>query len=946
MGKMKLVRRLGPIVLALSAFTTTAEAQVLFVKTYTHERGFPGEQLFAATQDRDGYLWFGGPSALLKYDGAKASRFTVEHGRLHDSVRSILEFDGALWLTSEKGVCRFDGKTCTRTITEKDGLGRGIVWRAAAHKGAVWFGTSAGGLTRVRGDEVKTFDESDGLVSLNVFSLFSDGDDLWVGTRGGGLHRFDGRRFHPVPIETGLTGREVMAIAKLGRKLWVGTRDAGLFRRDGARFVAVLPGEPIYSVGRVRNELWWGSLGRGVFRTSLDKETKRYDTSNGLSGDRIYSVFEDREGNVWLATNHGATKIVSDAFHTHLPNTSVVSVAHFDDTAWFGTLGKGLFRLDADRAVPVPGLEKRTVWSIAKHQGRLWLGTGKGVVTLEDGVATARAPSLAADGIYDVFPDGDRIFVTGTFGACVIEDGEDQCKRIAAVKSLTYRALRHDGRVCFATEAGLVCGDQTYGGDTSMLTLYEDRSERLWLGALRGLFRLEGAALVASARGDTLLGHRINAIGQMKSGALVLGSDEGVTIWAEGKPSRHYDRSRGLAASETNFGAISVGPDGDVFVGTPTGVTHYRPHLETTNGVAPLIHLRRAQVNGKPTTFETPLRHDENNVSFAFDGLSFVNEDRVRFRYQLVGWDDEWSEPSRQRTVRYTNLPAGRYGFRVQARSSSSAWSETAATSFEITPAYWNTWAFRVAVTAGVAFVVFLIVRLWIQAIQRRNEELEALVRERTRELEELSLTDPLTRLRNRRFLAETIATELARSDRIHAGFARGDKPATPGAGNIGFMLIDVDRFKEVNDRHGHAAGDELLVACADALRETLRATDALVRWGGEEFLVMCRDVDTNSLRELSERVATAVREREITLSDGTKVSRTCSIGFSLLPFEPFDWEDIVGFADSAMYIAKSRGRDRVVGIVAADGSTNGVDHERMKGDIDYGVETGHLRIT
>ena len=133
-------------------------------------------------------------------------------------------------------------------------------------------------------------------------------------------------------------------------------------------------------------------------------------------------------------------------------------------------------------------------------------------------------------------------------------------------------------------------------------------------------------------------------------------------------------------------------------------------------------------------------------------------------------------------------------------------------------------------------------------------------------------------------------------------------------------FLIDVDHFKAVNDRHGHAAGDELLRHFAERLRTVFRASDHLVRWGGEEFLVVARETQRGRATELAERVREAISGAPF-IHNGTPLTITASMGWAPLPWDPtapqaLGWEAVVALADLALYTVKQGGRDGWLGLL------------------------------
>jgi diguanylate cyclase (GGDEF)-like protein len=161
--------------------------------------------------------------------------------------------------------------------------------------------------------------------------------------------------------------------------------------------------------------------------------------------------------------------------------------------------------------------------------------------------------------------------------------------------------------------------------------------------------------------------------------------------------------------------------------------------------------------------------------------------------------------------------------------------------------------------------------------------------------VERQALVDGLTGLANRRAAADALRAEAARAERL-------DTP-------LSIVLADLDGFKDVNDVHGHAVGDEVLRVFAQVLRETLRESDVAGRWGGEEFLLLLPGADEEGAAQLADRVRLALAERDIPTAPGLRV--TASFGVAEYAGQT-NTEQLVAAADSALYRAKRAGKDRV----------------------------------
>jgi diguanylate cyclase (GGDEF)-like protein len=198
------------------------------------------------------------------------------------------------------------------------------------------------------------------------------------------------------------------------------------------------------------------------------------------------------------------------------------------------------------------------------------------------------------------------------------------------------------------------------------------------------------------------------------------------------------------------------------------------------------------------------------------------------------------------------------------------------------------------ALAALIGLLAVALVALLVRRVKGANRRLAS----SNERLKEVSERDPLTGLGNRRHL-QAAMREQARLE-----------------GTV--FLIDIDHFKRINDAHGHAAGDAVLVEVAERLRQTLRAPDLLVRWGGEEFLVVVRSLAAQQVEALAQRLLDAIAGAPV-VCDECAVPVSASIGFATFPIEPHalevSWDAAIDLVDTAMYLAKAHGRNRAYGL-------------------------------
>jgi diguanylate cyclase (GGDEF)-like protein len=299
------------------------------------------------------------------------------------------------------------------------------------------------------------------------------------------------------------------------------------------------------------------------------------------------------------------------------------------------------------------------------------------------------------------------------------------------------------------------------------------------------------------------------------------------------------------------------------------------------------------------------------------------------------------------RVAAYAHLPPGDYTLRIQGSNRNGEWSPAEwRMALAVEPAFYQTWWCRGLLVLLAVLAVAALFRLRLRQLRRRAAALERTVAERTaaleqayRSIEQASLTDALTGLHNRRYLEQTIQADFDLATRRHAE-TQGTTDAATDADLVLFML-DLDHFKQVNDQFGHAAGDAVLVQTAALLRQCLRASDHVVRWGGEEFLLVARFIDRRQGAALAEKIRAAIAAHAFVLPGGLLLRKTISIGFASYPYCPglpgaSTLDTLQRMADTALYAAKRGWRDAWVGVEpsrrAGDGVSDGAGNDGAAG--------------
>ncbi|MEM9056304.1 MAG: two-component regulator propeller domain-containing protein [Pseudomonadota bacterium] len=894
-------------------------------------------EVFALLRDTRGALWVGTNDGLSRYDPI-AGRFTTfrhdpaDPGSIsHNQIRSLFEDQsGALWVgTRRGGVNLFDRRsgTFTRFMHDpKDARSisnnnvRSILQDDA---GRLWIGTGKGlNLFDVRAQNFHRYlsDRANpgSLSHSYVMKLFQDDSGvLWVGTRSGGLNKWNPRSWgfgHHSPDQ--LSDGNVTSFAEdADENIWVGTFGGGVNRINrrtsevahfGKATGSKLSDDRIMTLLIDRSDnLWLGTVTGGLNRMNLDSgeiDHFLHDSNDEatISANGIMALFEDRGGNLWIGTYGGG---VNRLF------TRTGEVQRFP----FGT-GNG----------DVLSSPHATAF-VEDRWGNIWIGTDGGGLNLLNPASgrfhhfrpdRGNPTSLGADTVYALHLDIRGTIWVGTQGGGlqqVIGDSRDP-------ESVRFKSFK-------SGPDGLANG-VVYG-------IKSDTQSDLWLSTNYGII------------------HFVPGTGEV----------------------RNFHRSHGLQDEEFNFGAHFRSSRGELFFGGANGFNAFYPSdLEINDNAPPVILTSVALLNQRIET-DNPhwlvsgldISHEDDVVSFSFSALDFTSPAENRYLYQLEGFDPDWVNAGSLRHVTYTNLDGGNYVFRVKAANSDGVWGkEGVAIPIAVEPPPWLTWWAYVLYAAALMTVIAGVWRAQQVKLLREAEysrRLEQDVQTRTKELAErnddlrvlnqrfleASLTDPLTGLRNRRYVFEEASKDIeVVRRRYRDGVPDGD--ADDGPWDVAFLMIDLDNFKPVNDTCGHEAGDKLLLQVRDVLLGACRQSDTVIRWGGDEFMVIGRYATREQGEELAERIRSRMANTVFSIGNGQVARTTCSIGFATFPFvrsqpEHLEWEQVLNLADAAMYRAKQQ-RNAWVSFVSTELSAT-IDNPfyTIRDQADALVEQGLIEI-
>ncbi len=876
-----------------------------------------------------------GPGVLRFHQG-RWQRLPGQAGTLADV--SVLRFgpDGALWIGTDHTLFRMTptgelheiGSTHPRLANER------VLAILPLPGGRALVGNRHG-LFRIDGGRASEWGREAGLPETSVLAIqASRWGGILVGG-GGGVWRLEAGRAQQITGERA----EAMLEDRHGN-LWISTLD-GLRRYAQGRYETL--GERNGLMGRLapalfedRDGLLWVGTTNGLYRIS-DGPLFGLTRSSGLRDIYVRAIIERPGQGVWIGHpmgvdvwQAGQSRAVSLAFDGKT-DPSVLSMANARDGGlWIGTYDQGVIHLPATgsaqarpwRIDETHGLPSNHVRALLERaDGSLWIGSNEGVTVYRDGRIARHYDAddgLPKGNVYVLYETAQGVLWIGTSNgmAMMRRDGNVQrwepMSDFPAVAAFDFLA-DPDSSLWIATDRGLlhwrngifVQFDHRQGlPNNRLFRLLEDDNGDFWTSSNRGVFRISRAALTAVEN------HHLARL-----------------------PVEAFTQADGLPSSQANGASAPAGwpmRDGKLWFATANGIGVIDPddaRRQRAQGITLVVEAVEADGVVLPLQEHYALAADTRRVVIRFTGLNQRAPERLRYRYRMVGFDRDWIETDNgaAHDAVYTNLPSGKLRFEVQVMNAPADWSKpedvvTRAVVLDKAAPWWmRAWAVAMyAVLLGL--MGWGVLLLAMRRHRHRQRRLEALVDARTAELsdknaqleqageaharllEQLAYQarhDPLTRLANRRagdmFLAD--ALEVSR---------REGRP-------LCVALLDIDHFKAVNDRYGHAFGDDVLSQVA-ALAEQLVGHHEgvlIARYGGEEFLV-CQQLPWSVARARLETLREGIAQADIDTPDGGSLRCTVSIGVAELGAGQ-DLRDLLRIADERLYRAKQQGRNRLV---------------------------------
>jgi diguanylate cyclase (GGDEF)-like protein len=926
----------------------------------------------------DGHRWRPAPQPV---EGGHISELALDaEGTLWLSYRDLglARYDGERW-TLEDASHGLPTQRFLRLGHSRDAHGRPELWALSLEQGL--FRRVDGRWMPEPGNEQLP---SGPLLGISRSLRIGGRERLWVGTLNEGLwYREDGRWQRFVQPDFPVAQVEgVYSAIEAGREvLWVGTYGLGLWRISGEPAVAVRADPPglgtdiFYesieeSISGDNHKLWFASR-VGLVRASRDG-VRVFDRAYGLPSDaiRALDIWRSPDGIevLWIATETGVARALLRAGGWQTASLAgargngvfavrVEPTERGEERLWVGASVDGLDRFESGRwtrhALPVANERWGAVTLISRSaepdgSSLQWIGTRGGDLLRHPSggaleVVATPWPKALGQAVVDMAEiefDGARElwFATRQSGVWVLRSGQWQARRPDGMDGIwrTVQLRVQSGPddapwVWISSDQGVArwhrghmelldAKDGLPRSGYRGLNLLPDpvRGPELWVGTdASGIVRVDVSdpaqprAIIDPPLPAPPHPTAYSALRDSR-GRIYVCTNNGVQQLtpkaAGGWDSQVFARRDGMINEECNSNAQFIDAQDRFWTGTLGGLTVFDPSAVARDSQSKPLRLVEVSVDGKPVpTHDLALPWSARELRVEYALLAWHRESESRFRSWLEGHEAPPETWSAHNSRAFNRLDPGRYTLRIEGRDYAGNVSGPLRFPFEVIPTWWQRgWTQALFVLAGLALIYATVRwRLRSLVVQRRRLELE--VNLRTAELHQanlrlldLSYTDALTGLANRRRLLETL----------------DQTPTGPAA----LVFVDVDHFKDYNDRWGHPAGDEALRRVALALRECAPSNALVARYGGEEFACLLPGADMLRACAVAECIRGAVETTPVPVPGAGQVNYlTISAGIAQrILVSAQDAHQLLREADLALYDAKHAGRNCVRGMDAA----------------------------
>ncbi len=766
------------------------EKPPLSFQLWGNDEGLPASSISSIATSNNGYLWFSTGEGIVRFDG---DRFTVYNPantpQLSEKITHaiIRGNDGIIWSANQNEIIKIQDSDIESHRFDQGLVNHHIFAIHQFSDEVLWFGSGGDGIIEYNGGEFRSFYTNDGLPGNYIEDITSDQNGrIWIATRTG-LGYYEDESFHDASEYPELQNVDIRTLlADSENRLWIGTQNRGIYLLDSQSGEIKnfneengLSGNMVISlIESAEGVIWAGTNGNGINKID-NGQIIHYKTADGLPSNMIFSLYESSDGIVWAGTaGAGLTQIRSSIVNSltvsdGLSSNFILPIFQEENgTVWVGTGGEGLNKIEngeISHITTADGLSHNLVFSVYGQQdGTIWVGTTSGLNRIKDGEITtySDADGLVHNSIHAIFEDSQNNLWIGGSGGGLHKYSDNIINAIdlpPGYSDAVWSSIFEDsGNNIWVGSHGFgalkITGDEVIGyhedsGLPSDLVLdfYEDENEIVWIATRSGLVRYDGHDFETFTTDDGLLYNDFFRLLQDDTGTFWSCSNWGVQFFSADEieayrtgeipsiPAYQLTRNDGMPSRECNGGVFPAGwkmSNGNIWFPTVGGTAIFNPaEIDIDTDPPPVLIESITAGDNELKSNSTPvLEAGIRAFEIKYTALEYKSPDRVRFRYRLKNFDDEWIDAGDRRIAYFTGLNPGNYTFEVMASKADENWSpHPASLSFTIEPFFYQTRLFY-------AFVLILLFFAGIAVQRHRNinlnrNQLQALVEQRTKEL-------------------------------------------------------------------------------------------------------------------------------------------------------------------------------------------------------------------
>ena len=780
----------------LSVSLTSAQSNNF--KTYGKDDGLTDLYIYSIAQDSKGYLWAGTGSSFLRFDGKHFDPFSTNSGEGNNFVKSTLQDqDGKLWVGHYNGgVSYYNSKTSKFIAYALDDKASSSVNQLLQGENkSIWAITQRSGIFQLLSDgSYQHYSSPAPFLLLYTMAILPDKKVLLGTNEGLKLCSFENKKIRIIKSFERTENSEIRKIQPSNQpnQYWVCSDNAGVLLFSPDSMVSQLstqqglPSNNVQTVLQVsEHELWIGTADKGLALIDLNLPVAYqvkaiFNTSTtGEKDNYIQSLFKDSEGNIWVGTYGGGLWVYRGgmfSFYNDGKSLRVYSIAQSKKNTYLLGAENGIISLEVNSDAEVFNelpekhlLKNQKINALLSDQnGNIWAGSDGGGLFFKNSklkkwqslnnredMDAKKVKSIintnndevwlstTLRGMYQFIPSANRFKNYSTRMASA-----DNPHNQIFPDNISRLLASTDGKIWFITPGSgvsyledgkiqLISDDAIKNIEFTCIA--EDYKKNIWLGTSGfGAFKYDGTSFTRLTTEEGLLSNYITTIGCDTLGNIWFGSSNGLTKFEMPKNLiRVFGENEGLIEVAISPNAFLADNSGNIWFGTNKGALKYDPSKDNYNTQAPKTYITKMTLNEKKVDLNSTLSfpYSTYKVEFDFIGLTLKDPEKVKYQYQLLGFDDEWRNTS-ERSISYPKIENGVYTFKVRAVNSDGVWTETSTSvEFSIGKPIWKEPLFYIVLFLILGASIFSFNRARTARLKQANLKLEEKVNERTKEL-------------------------------------------------------------------------------------------------------------------------------------------------------------------------------------------------------------------